>query len=206
MDPKWLNWAKRLQALSQNGLTYARDTFDIERYESIKNIAAEIMSENSDLDMETISNFFSREEGYATPKVDVRGVVFRENCILLVKERADNGWTLPGGWADTCQSPSENVVREVYEESGFKTKTVKLLAVYDRSRHPHEPPFPYHIYKMFFLCEIIGGTARKSAETTDVDFFPEDRIPPLSISRVLPKQISRMFKHYYNPNLPSDFD
>lgn len=206
MEPDWLKWAKQLAAVSQNGLTYAEDVYNIERYETIRQIAAEIMSAQSDLSTDALLTIFAKEDGYATPKVDVRGVVFRDDRILLVKERIDSGWTLPGGWADPCRSPSENVVREIYEESGFETQTQKLLAVYDRSKHHHKPLMPFHIYKMFFLCQITGGSPQTSHETTAVDFFAEDQIPELSVSRVLPHQIARMFEHYRNPDLPTDFD
>jgi ADP-ribose pyrophosphatase YjhB (NUDIX family) len=138
--------------------------------------------------------------------VDVRGAVFRDEKILLVKEKIDDKWTLPGGWADPCNSPSESVVREIYEESGFETQARKLLAVYDRSKHPHKPLMPFHIYKLFFLCEITGGSEQTSHETTAVDFFTEDQIPELSVSRVLPFQIARMFEHYRNPEMSTDFD
>ena len=206
MEPVWLKWAKQLAALSQNGLTYAENPYDIERYEKVRQIAVEMMAAQSDLDTGTLLTIFAREEGYATPKVDVRGVVFRDGKILLIKERLDDRWSLPGGWADPGQSPSESVVREILEESGYETRARRLLAVYDRSKHPHEPPSPFHIYKLFFLCEITGGTAKTSYETTGVDFFAEDEIPELSITRILPSQIARMFEHYRNPNLPTDFD
>lgn len=206
MDPVWLKWAKELAAIAQNGLTYAEIAYDIERYQAVRRIAAEMMSAQSNLDTDILMTLLEKEEGYSTPKVDVRGVVFRENKILLVEEKIDGGWTLPGGWADPCQSPSECVVREIREESGYETEARKLLAVYDRSKHPHEPPFPFHIYKMFFLCEIKGGSPQISHETTAVDFFPEDQIPELSISRILPNQIARMFEYYRNPDLPVYFD
>lgn len=206
MEPAWLKWAKQLAALSQNGLTYAENPYDVERYEKVRQIAVEMMASKSDLDKGTLLTIFQREEGYATPKVDVRGVVFRDGKILLIKERSDNLWSLPGGWADPGQSPTESVVREVFEESGFETQARRLLAVYDRSKHPHEPPCPFHIYKLFFLCEITGGEAKTSYETTAVDFFAENEIPDLSITRILPFQIARMFEHYRNPNLPTDFD
>lgn len=206
MEPVWLKWAKQLAALSQNGLTYAQNSFDIERYEKVRQIAVEMMASQSDMGAEKLLTIFQREEGYATPKVDVRGAVFRDGKILLIKERSDNLWSLPGGWADPGQSPTESVVREVFEESGFETQARRLLAVYDRSKHPHVPPCPFHIYKLFFLCEITGGEAKTSNETTAVDFFAENEIPDLSITRILPFQIARMFEHYRNPNLPTDFD
>ncbi len=206
MEPNWLKWAKQLAAISQNGLAYASNPYDIERYEKIRQVAASMMSTQTDLDTKELLTIFTKEDGYATPKVDVRGAVFRDEKILLVKEKIDNKWTLPGGWADPCNSPSESVVREIYEESGFETQAQKLLAIYDRSKHPHRPLIPFHIYKLFFLCEITGGSEQISHETTAVDFFAEDHIPELSISRVLPFQIVRMFAHYRNPEMPTDFD
>lgn len=206
MEPNWLTWAKRLAALAQDGLTYSENEYEIDRYKQIREIAAEMMAAGSGVDARTFLDLFAPEHGYATPKVDVRGAAFRDNKILLVKEKIDGGWTLPGGWADPWQSPSEAVAREVWEEAGFEVRVVKLAAVYDRSKHPHEPPMPFHLYKLFFLCEITGGTATESYETTGVDFFPEDQIPPLSISRTLPFQIARMFEHDRNRALPTDFD
>ncbi len=206
MESVWLKWAKQLAALSQNGLTYAENPYDIDRYEKVREVAAEMMSAQSDLSTQEVLTILAREEGYATPKVDVRGVVFRDGKILLVRERSDGGWTLPGGWADPGQSPSESVVREIFEESGYETQARRLLAVYDRSKHPHTPPSLFHIYKLFFLCEITGGSAQTSYETTAVDFFAENEIPQLSVSRILPSQIARMFEHRRNPNLPTDFD
>ncbi len=204
--PQWLQWAKQLQAIAQNGLTFNQNEYDVERYEAVRQVAAEMMAAGSNAEISKILDLFSYETGYATPKVDVRGAVFRDNQILLVKERIDGGWTLPGGWADICDSPSEAVTREIFEESGFTTQVTKLAAVYDRSKHSHQPPFPYHIYKMFFLCEILDGEATRSHESEEVGFFKEDEIPPLSISRVLPEQITRMFEFYRNPSLPTDFD
>ena len=153
-----------------------------------------------------ITDLFSREVGYATPKDDVRGVVFRDNTILLVKERADGLWTLPGGWADVNESPSEAVVREVYEESGYRTRAAKLLAVFDRSKHCNIPPLPFHIYKLFILCELLGGDAATSNETDEVAFFPEEDLPELSLFRTTPVQVARLFEHLRCPGLPSDFD
>ena len=205
-EPQWLRWARQLQAIAQNGLTFAADPYDIERYEAMRQMAAEMMAAGSDAALEPILDLFAAEKGYATPKVDMRGVVFRESALLLVKELSDGGWTLPGGWADVNESPAEAVVREVYEESGFQTRAVKLLAVFDRSKHPHIPPYPYHIYKMFFRCEILGGQAADSYETGGAAFFPENQIPDLSISRVTPAQVARLFEHYRHPEWPTDFD
>jgi ADP-ribose pyrophosphatase YjhB (NUDIX family) len=205
-EPKWLEWSKRLQAIAQNGLTFARDPFDVERYTAIREIAAEMLAQGSGLDIAVVRGVLERDSGYATAKVDVRGVVFRDDQVLLVRERADGGWTLPGGWADPCASPAENVVREVQEESGFVTRATKILAVLDRSKHPHVPPFAFHVYKIFVLCTLVGGSATQSVETDAVAFFREDAIPNLSVSRVTLAQIRRLFEHHRNPALPTDFD
>ncbi|MBN1643029.1 MAG: NUDIX hydrolase [Anaerolineae bacterium] len=202
---RWLEWAQRLQAIAQSGLTYTRNPFEIERYEAVREIAAEIVATHSDLDIDQVRDLFAAEQGYATPKVDVRGVVFHEDRILLVKELRDGRWTLPGGWADVNDSPAEATVREVYEESGYHSRAVKLLACYDRNRHGH-PPYGFHIYKLFFLCELTGGAPAESIETGGARFFGEDEIPELSLPRVTPSQIARFFAHHRHPEWPTDFD
>jgi ADP-ribose pyrophosphatase YjhB (NUDIX family) len=203
----WIEWAKELQAISQTGLHYATGQFERERYQRLSEISAEILATHSNISVEQFLEFNAVEFGYATPKVDVRGVIFQDSKILLVRETADNGrWTLPGGWADVNETPADSVIREVFEESGFKTKVIKLLAVYDREKQQHQPPYPYHVYKLFFHCEIIGGAATVSNETSEVDFFDQQEIPELSHSRVTRKQIAKFFKYYYHPDLPTEFD
>ena len=206
MEPIWIDWAKRLQALAQTGLTYAESPYDVERYEQVRHIAAEIAANRSDSALPQVLDLFSSDTGYTTPKVDVRGAIFHNDALLLVRERSDSRWTLPGGWADVGEAPSECVVREVFEESGFQVHVKKLLAVYDRSKHPHEPPFPFHVYKLFFACEIFGGEATRSNETDEIGFFTRDVIPPLSLTRVTPEQINRMFEHHQHPEWSTDFD
>lgn len=204
-DPQWLIWVKELQALAQNGLTYGRDPYDHERYTALQKIAAEIAARYTEVPLPLIQKLFAQESGYATPKVDVRGVVLRNDRILLVRERSDGLWTLPGGWVDVNDAPSTAVEREVREESGYETRAVKLLALYDRNRHNH-PPHAAHIYKLFFLCQLVGGSPMHSTETNGVDFFAEDQLPPLSTTRVTATQIARAFAHYRNPTWPTDFD
>ena len=194
-NPPWLDWAKKLQAIAQNGLTFARDPFDVERYEAVREIAAQILAAGAHVPVERVLTLLEQEVGYSTPKVDVRAVVFRDGKLLLVKERSDGKWTLPGGWADPCQSPAESVEREVEEESGYLVRAIKLLAVFDRSKHPHEPAFASHVYKIFFLCELLGGAPADTLETEGCDFFGENEIPPLSLTRVTPGQIARCFAH-----------
>ncbi len=206
MEPKWLVWAKRLNAIAQNGLTFAENEFDIERYNQVREIAAQMMAANSEGDLEFIKDLFKNAEGYETPKVDVRGAVFKDNKILLVKEKIDGGWTLPGGWADPNESPGEAVEREVFEESGFNVKAKKIVAVFDRTKQGHTPPYPFHIYKIFFLCELIGGSKSNSIETDGVEFYGENNIPELSAGRTTVKQIHRLFEHFRNPLMQTDFD
>jgi len=205
-EPRWLEWARDLQAIAQNGLLFSDNPFDRQRYEAISGIAAQIMSAGSGEPIEVVSGLFSAQVGYATPKVDVRGVVFRDSNILLVREATDGLWALPGGWVDPNESPSESVIREIFEEAGFTTRALKLLAVFDRVRHAHVPPCAFSIYKLFILCEIQSGQSRLSIETLEVAFFPEDRLPPLSLARITPAQIARCFRHLRHPGLPTDFD
>jgi ADP-ribose pyrophosphatase YjhB (NUDIX family) len=205
MEPKWLEWAQRLQATAQTGLAFAQNPFDVERYTAMRELAAEIVAQHSELDSTRLTGLFAEQQGYATPKIDVRGVVFRNDTILLVKERQDGGWTLPGGWADVGETPTEAVVKEIREESGYVTRAVKLLAVYDRNRQGHPAQF-FSAYKLYILCELLGGEATNSIETDGVGFFGEDEIPPLSLNRVLPGQITRMFEHHRHPDWPADLD
>ena len=211
-QPRWLDWAQSLQALAQNGLAYSTDPYEVERYEMIRSIAADIVAAHSDRDQQFVQGLFAAETGHATPKVDVRGVVFRDDGVLLVKEMRDGLWSLPGGWADVGEYPSEAVVREVYEESGFSTRPVKLLALYDRRAHGHWPPHPFQIYKLFFRCELTTDavrTHRATAGEIEADaaaFFPENDLPELSTGRVTRSEIARFFEHYRDPQLPTDFD
>ncbi len=205
--PQWLEWARSLQAISQTGLHFTEEPYDRERYEQVGRIAAAILATHSTLPEAEILQLNVVEFGYATPKVDVRGVVFKDSKILLVRETADQGrWTLPGGWADVNESPSEAVAREVLEESGYVVRVVKLLAVWDRDKQRHQPPFPYHVYKLFFLCEIAGGAPRPNLEASEIAFFDQDEIPELSESRVKREQLVRFFEHAGNKDLPTDFD
>jgi ADP-ribose pyrophosphatase YjhB (NUDIX family) len=209
MEPAWLVWARELQAVAQCGLTFATNPHDRERYTAIGAVAARMMSTQSAVDLARVETLFAEQTGYATPKVEVRGAVFDQDArILLVREIADRGrWTLPGGWADVNQSPSENVIREVREEAGLEVKARKLAAVYDRARHAHMPPHPFHVFKLFFICEWLGGTPQPGLETSEVAFFGESEIPQdLSVGRVLAFQIGRMFDHIRCPDLPTDFD
>jgi ADP-ribose pyrophosphatase YjhB (NUDIX family) len=206
LEPQWLRWARELQALAQTGNHFTTSDYDRERYARISEIAAEIFEKQGDTEGSKIRTIFEAQFGYATPKVDVRAAVFRDRKILLVQERTDGLWTLPGGWADVNDSPSEAIAKEVWQESGFQVKVERLLAVFDRAKHPHDPPFPFHIYKMFFQCEIEGGEATPSAETSSVEFFGPEALPPLSLSRITEEQIQFCFRAGLNATAPTAFD
>ncbi|WP_040950861.1 NUDIX hydrolase [Gorillibacterium massiliense] len=199
MEPKWLEWAKQIQAIAQTGLTYAKDVYDIERYEMLREMSVDILAQYTSIEKEKIALAFAGDSGYATPKVDIRGVVFRDGKILMVREKADGSWALPGGWADIGLSPSEIAVKEVKEESGFDVVPLRLLAVLDKKFHNH-PPEPYHVYKMFIRCEIVGGEALAGTETSAVGFFDLNQLPPLSLERNTPEQIGLMFSFLDKPD------
>lgn len=201
----WIEWTQRLAAIAQSGLTYARDPFDVERYTELRKLAAEVVAEQTGRAALDVDAFFGREAGYATPKIDVRGVVFRAGDILLVRERSDGGWTLPGGWADVLDSPRSAVEREVREESGYAARSTKLLAVFDRNRHAH-PPLAFHVWKLFIRCEITGGAPAQTLETDGVGFFARDALPELSTTRVTAHQLALMFAHLDDPLRLPDVD
>ncbi|KRE40591.1 NUDIX hydrolase [Paenibacillus sp. Soil724D2] len=194
MNIPWLEWAKEIQAISQAGLTYGENGYDLERYEALRKISVEMMSYFSETPIDKVTALFASDTGYQTPKVDIRAVVLRENKLLLVKERADGAWALPGGWADIGLTPSEVAVKETREEAGYEVKPVRLLAVFDKKRHAH-PPSANHVYKMFILCELVGGEALEAGlETTGAQFFGESELPPLSVERNTAEQLMRMFE------------
>lgn len=204
--PQWLEWVRRLQSVAQSGLEYGKDPYDRQRYDEIRRIAADIAAKSEGLpDVQPVLSLFKNEIGYATPKVDIRIAVFDRGRVLLVRERSDGLWTLPGGWADVGESPAVVAIREVKEESGYEIVIKKLAAVLDREKHDH-PQLAYHVYKLFFIGELCGGQATHSIETNGVEFFSEDELPPLSLTRVIPEQVRHMFAHYRNPALPASFD
>jgi ADP-ribose pyrophosphatase YjhB (NUDIX family) len=204
-DLRWLQWAQQLQAVAQTGDAYANNEFDRQRYDLVRNIAAAMVAAGAGAAPQAVAELFRREGGYATPRMDVRAAVFRDGRILMVQERSDGLWTLPGGFADVGDSPSVAVEREALEESGFRVRASKLVALFDRNRHPH-PPFAYHLWKAFFLCELQGGEATTSVETSAVGFFALDDLPPLSQGRISVGQLQLMFEHHRNVHLPAAFD
>jgi ADP-ribose pyrophosphatase YjhB (NUDIX family) len=203
--PRWLDWAREIQALSQTGLTYSEDDYNTQRYQRLMEIAAEIVQSHTGLAKEPLLDNLRAQPGYATPKVDVRGAVIRTGKILLVQERIDERWCMPGGWADVGDRPSEMVIREVWEESGFDVMPRKVIGVYDANRDGTPLEF-YHAYKVVFLCEMTGGQARPSDETLAVDFFHFDALPPLSSARTNQRHLAEVLAHVQDPNRPAAFD
>ena len=200
-----LAWARELEAIALNGLHFSRDVYDRERYSKLRELAAQMLAAELEISPARAQGYWESETGYITPKLDVRGGVFDGERVLLVRERSDGRWTLPGGWVDVNDAPSEAVAREIREESGYEARAVKLAALVDKNRHPH-PPGVHHIYKLFFVCELTGGSALASHETDAVAFFPVRGLPELSTGRVLVSQIERLYEHRRNPALPTDFD
>ncbi|EJF29986.1 MULTISPECIES: NUDIX hydrolase [Enterobacteriaceae] len=178
--------AQKLNAIAQNGLTYAKDVFDKERYEALRDIAENLLRSRFNINSETLNPV--SESGYATPKTDVRAFIIRDGKVLMVKEAEDGKWSLPGGWADVGDTPSAAVCREVREETGLEVKVTKLLGVWDRNLHGH-PPLPWHVYKLIFLCEETGGNLALSHESTDIGFFAINDLPELSLTRIVPEEL-----------------
>jgi ADP-ribose pyrophosphatase YjhB (NUDIX family) len=204
-EPQWLSIAREVRAIAQTGLAFNADGFDHQRYQRLRELAALLMAQGSATEHESILELLRQEKGYATPKVDVRGAAFQDGRVLMVREISDGKWTLPGGWADVNQTAGECVVREIAEESGFTARALKLAAVYDYQKRNPSPHID-SIYKMFFICEIVGGAAGASNETSEVAFFPRNELPPLSLGRTTAAQIDRMFEHRERLELATDFD
>jgi len=203
--PRFLEWAREIQALAQTGYHYAQDDYQRDRCRRLLEIAAEMVSENSEAEFLQLAEAFQAQIGYATPKVDVRAAVFRDGKLLLVRERADGGWTMPGGWADVGDVPSQAAEREVREEAGFDVKATRVAGVYDANRIG--PLEVFHAFKIVFLCDLIGGEARPSKETSEVAFFGPEEIPSvLSGERTKPRHIRDAFAALANPHCPTVFD
>ena len=202
--PKWMDWAREIFSLSQSGITYSGNPYDIDRYKRLQEITAEMIATQSVISKEAALDSFSMQAGYITPKVDVRGAVVQDGKILLIQERADGNWAMPGGWADLGNSPRSVAEREVWEESGFRVQAEKVVAVIDANRI--EPMEFYHAYKIIFLCKLLDGEPRTSHETLAVDFFDPDHLPPLSFYRTNEEMLKEVFAHVADSSRPTAFD
>lgn len=196
--PYWIELAQKMQSIAQNGLTYAQGKYDIERYEQLRQLSIDMLEHYTGEPNDIIKQIFASDSGYRTPKIDVRGVVFHENKILLVQELLDMKWSLPGGWAEVGLSPFENTKKEVLEEAGIKVTPIRILALLDKRKHAH-PPDINHSYKIFVLCQWDSGELKAGMETNDAAFFSRDAIPETSMERIIPEQIATMFEFLDNP-------
>jgi ADP-ribose pyrophosphatase YjhB (NUDIX family) len=203
--PKWLKWAREIQQLSQTGLAFAITDYEKQRYKRLTEITAEIVGHHTSLEKEAVEKVLMKQPGYATPKIDIRAAVIKDNKILLVQERSDERWAMPGGWADVGDIPSEVAIRETKEESGYDVKPVKVIGVYDANRLGGQLEF-FHAFKIVFLCEFIGGKAATSDETQDVNFFSFDDLPPLSLNRTNDKHLKEILAHLKDPQQSTFFD
>ena len=205
MNDKWVEFAIRIQSIAQAGLQYGKDKYDIERYEALRQIAAEMLSSKTDIPTEIIKGLFCNESGYQTPKVDTRAAVFIGGKILLVHE--NNGtWSLPGGWCDVDQSIASNSVKEVLEETGFTVSAQKLIAIQDWRKH-NVTNYAYGVVKAFVLCKYESGEFAENNETTEIGLFFKDELPQnLAVEKCTMDQILMCFESYENPDLPTRFD
>lgn len=202
----WLGRVRELHSMAQVGLEYATSPYDQERYGRLRELAADMTAALAEAEPERVRMLVLETEGYLTPKLDVRAAVFDDQGrVLLVREAADGGWTMPGGWSDVNESITEGAVREVEEESGYLVRADRLLGLYERERWGH-PPSPFFTYKAVVACDLVGGERRTSYETTDVGWFAADDLPPLSLPRMSPQLLARTFEHHADPSLPQDID
>ena len=203
-NEQWLQWAVELQALAQAGLFYGKDVYDRERYQRIREIAAEMLASRSDLPLEKVRDLFCCETGYQTPKLDSRAAIFQGEKILLVRE--NNGtWSLPGGWVDVDLSVKENTIKEVREEAGLQVSADLLIAVQDREKH-NKPVYAYKVCKIFVLCTRLGGSFQPNSETTESSYFALDELPPLATEKNIEEQVRMCFDAYHAQHWTTLFD
>lgn len=203
-NEKWLQWAVELQSIAQAGLFYGKDPFDLERYERIREISAEMISYKTEIPLEKVKDLFCNEAGYQTPKLDTRAAIFENNKILLVQEKSGK-WSLPGGWVDVDVSVKENTIKEVKEEAGLDVTADRIIAVQDREKH-NLPVYAYKVCKIFVLCSVIGGRFEKNIETTDSRYFGLDELPELAEEKNTNEQIEMCFEAYQAENWVTMFD
>lgn len=200
--------AMRIAALAGNGLTFSTNPFDLDRFGQLRDIAADLLAVLTDRSVGDLRMELGRDVGYITPKVEVRaGLIDEHDRLLMTRERVDGRWSLPGGFADPLDTPSDAVAREVREETGYGAEAVKLVGCWDRDRRGHTPKLPISIYKLFFLCRATGEQeAPHELETLEIGWFGLDELPELSLGRVNRWQLERLLVHHRDPSLPTEFD
>jgi ADP-ribose pyrophosphatase YjhB (NUDIX family) len=213
LEPQWMIWAREIRAIAQTGLYFALDEnanennreFDQQRYTQLLELSADIIANHTDINKISLLRSFNLESGYVTPKIDVRAAIFDDDSILLVQDRIEGSWSMPGGWADVNELPSKMIEREVVEESGIISKTIKIVGIYE-ANHDREPVSVFHAYKIIFLCERLGGEPTCSEETSSVRFFPIDSLPELTGPRTNTRQVLEAYQHHINTSRPSYFE
>ena len=203
-EHRWLGWAKELQFIAQAGLTYTKDPFDKERFERVREIAAEIINLQGGLPLVQVKDLFCNETGFQTPKLDTRAAIFKDDKILLVEEN-DGTWSMPGGWVDVMETVKSNTVKEVKEEAGLDVEAVRVIALHDRNLH-NQPPYAYNVCKVFVLCEVKGGCFHPNIETVGSSYFGLDELPPLSVDKNSYQQIEMCFAARSDKNWQVEFD
>ncbi len=202
---KWLKWAIEIQSIAQAGIEYTDNVYDIERYERLREISAEMINEKSNISLDKVKNLFCNETGYQTPKIDTRAAIFKDNKILLTHENNDT-WSLPGGWCDVLESVKSNTIKEVNEETGLDVKAIKIIAIQDRNKH-NKPIYAYGVCKIFVLCEVIGGEFKENIETTEINYFSLENLPSnLAEEKTNKEQIEMCFKAIKDKNWNTQFD
>jgi ADP-ribose pyrophosphatase YjhB (NUDIX family) len=196
----WLDCSKKLEAIAKTGIFYSSNPYETERFEQIASIANDLISHYSNSEPQKVEMLYNMENGYVTPKTDIRSVVIKNKQILMVKEKADGKWTIPGGWADIGYTPFEVAVKETFEEAGLNVKPVRVLAIMDKKCHPH-PPSPFYSYKIFILCKIEGGVLQPGTETLEAKFFNITDLPPLSEERLTIDQLKIVIERAENPDI-----
>jgi ADP-ribose pyrophosphatase YjhB (NUDIX family) len=196
----WLECAKKLEAIAKTGIFYGSNQYEKERFEQIAAISNELISHYANLKPSKVEKFYNVENGYVTPKVDIRSVVFKDDQLLMVKEKSDGKWTIPGGWADIGYTPNEIAIKETFEEAGLEVKPIRVLAIMDKKCHAH-PPSPYYAYKIFILCVSVGGFLQAGTETSEVKYFNLDELPDLSEERITKNQLNIVIERYKNPDI-----
>ncbi|MEO1654091.1 MAG: NUDIX hydrolase [Bacteroidota bacterium] len=203
---RWLlDQAKRIRALAQAGLHFSENHFDLERFEELEQISAEVLARLSGTTIQSVEAELIREAHYPTPKVDIRAVIFQQQQVLLVKEKSDHKWSLPGGWADIAYTPAQVAEKETLEEAGLVVKAQEIMAVYDNRYHEH-PPSLTHIYKIFIRCQVLEGEAKSGVDTEAVAYFDRDNLPELSRGRVTHKEMDDLFDQLGKSPSPTLFD
>ena len=189
----FVKYLQRMIALTDTGLTFTKDPFDRERYEDLRSLLSEMLNQESDLDAEEVAEVLKPTSAYVTPLMDVRAWIVEDEKICLVRGQGENDWALPGGFGEVGYSPTENILKEIEEETGFEAKVERLLAVFDTNRFQLQSK---QYAKFIFECKLLDGQFQKNQEIADLQFFAIDQLPNLSEKRITKEQIEILWQVY----------